>query len=145
MTDELPDDDAHRRPEGASDETVRAVGRLSEALERIERARGALYEFHQLIGGADAQLDQAVEDLRAAGHSEMADLVRRDLIGRNVIPGHWTFQIVEAFDDEYYDMARHIERNIRERLLDGRRHVYESELKESRRTHGHAHHEARPS
>ena len=34
-------------------ETVDAVGKASEALEYVERARGHLYAFHQLIGRAD--------------------------------------------------------------------------------------------
>ena len=39
---------------GAGDpETVDAVGKASEALEYVERARGHLYAFHQLIGRAD--------------------------------------------------------------------------------------------
>ena len=30
------------------DRTVEAVGKLTEALETVERARGHLYSFHQL-------------------------------------------------------------------------------------------------
>ena len=54
-------DREHTRPDGASDELVAACGTFSEAPERIERARGALYEFHQLVGGADAALDGVVD------------------------------------------------------------------------------------
>ncbi len=35
-------DDAHTRPTGTSDATVAALGKLSEALEVIEDARGQL-------------------------------------------------------------------------------------------------------
>src|SRR5436190_24214227 len=38
----------------ADSETVDAVGKATEALEYVERARGHLYAFHQLIGRADA-------------------------------------------------------------------------------------------
>ncbi len=143
-TDQIPQDDPHARPEGVSDDLVAAVGRVTEALETVDRARGALYEFHQLIGGADFKLDEAVQLLNQAGHPEMADLIAKDLIGRNVIDGRWTFQIVDDFDANYWELFRHVERNSRERLLDGRRHVYEAELKEDRRSHGRKHHEARP-
>jgi len=136
---------AHRRPDGVADDTVVAVGKLTEALEVVERARGALYDFHQLIGHADAMLDEAVVRLMAAGHPEMADLVVKDLIGRNVIEGRWTFQIVEDFDDTYWALFRHVERNVRNRLVDGSRHLLESERKEERRTHGRRHHESRPA
>ena len=69
---------------------------------------------------------------------------RRDLLGRNVIPGRWTFQIVEEFDDGYWEVFRGHERAVREALTGGRRHVHEAGMKERRRTHGHPGHEARP-
>lgn len=40
----------HRRPDGTDDATVAAVGKLSEALEKVEEARGHLYAFHRLCG-----------------------------------------------------------------------------------------------
>ncbi|MBU8859991.1 MULTISPECIES: hypothetical protein [unclassified Micromonospora] len=137
-------DRAHRRPEGVSDATVEALGRLSEALECVERARGHLYELHQLIGHADLMLDDAVEMLRAAGHPALAERIDRDLLGRNVIAGRWTFQIVEDFDDGYYALFRELDRQARDELVEGRRHLYEAEMKERRRSRGMPGHEARP-
>ncbi|MCE0765202.1 hypothetical protein LWC35_20190 [Pseudonocardia kujensis] len=137
-------DTAHSRPEGASDELVAAAGKFSEMLERIERARGALYEFHQLMGGADAMLDDVVEKLRECGQQEWAERIETELIGRNAIEGRWSFQIVEDFDDNYYSPLKDTERALRDDLMEGRRHVFEAEMKQSRRTHGHPHHTATP-
>jgi hypothetical protein len=139
-------DDAHRRPPGVSDKTVEALGKLSEALETAERARGRLYELHQLIGHADLMLDDAVALLREAGPeaAEIADRIESELVGRNVVPGRWTFQLVEEFDDGYYALFRELDRTARERLAGGRRHLYEAEMKERRRTHGRPGHEATP-
>ncbi|BAD58361.1 hypothetical protein [Nocardia farcinica] len=134
----------HRRPEGVDDQTVEAAGKLSEALETIERARGHLYSFHQLTGGADFLLDEAVALLRDAGHPELADRIATELVGRNVLPGRWTFQIVEEYDEGYYALFRELDRAVREQLLGGRTHVFEAELKEARRTHGRAGHSAGP-
>lgn len=134
----------HRRPGDADDATVEAVGALSEAFETTERARGHLYSFHQLTGHADLQLDKAVELLEDAGHHALARLVRDELIGRNVIEGRWTFQVVEEYDDDYFAKFTEIEREIRDRLMAGRRHVFEAEMKERRRTHGHPAHTATP-
>ncbi|MET7470978.1 hypothetical protein ACFYON_20535 [Micromonospora sp. NPDC005686] len=138
-------DRAHRRPEGVSDATVEALGKLSEALECVERARGHLYELHQLIGHADLMLDDAVEMFRSAGHPALAERVDRELLGRNVIAGRWTFQIVEDFDDGYYALFRELDRHARDELVEGRRHLYEAEMKERRRSRGVPGHEARPS
>ncbi|MEU1486615.1 hypothetical protein [Streptomyces sp. NPDC005752] len=137
-------DEEHVRPSGTGDTTVEALGALTEALEKVERARGQLYGFHQLTGGADLTLDRAVELLRMGGHAEQADLVEREILGRNVVPGRWTFQLVEAYDDTYYRPFVAVEKQVRQELVGGRRHVYEAEMKEARRTHGHPDHTQRP-
>ena len=69
--------------------------------------------------------------------------IERELIGRNVVPGHWTFQLVEEYDDGYYADFRRIEKDARDELVAGRRHLFEAELKEKRRTRGLPGHEAR--
>ena len=134
----------HRRPEGLDDATVEALGKLSEALEVVEDARGHLYGFHRLTGMADLALGEAVDLLRDAGHAELAEQVSSELVGRNVIEGRWTFQIVEEYDDGYYATFKRLEALARDDLAGGRRHLFEAEMKEDRRTHGRRHHEAVP-
>lgn len=136
---------AHQTPDGVDDATVDALGKLSEALETCERARGHLYSFHQLTGSADLALGDAVRQLREAGHAEMADQLDHDLIGRNVLPGRWTFQVVEEYDDLYWSVFRRLEAEARDRLADGRRHIYEARMKQAERTDGLAGHEATPA
>jgi hypothetical protein len=138
-------DDVHRRPEGASDELVEAVGKLSEAFEYVERARGHLFSFHQLMGHADLQMGEAADLLEDAGAAEAAERIREEVVGRNVLDGRWTFQVVEEFDDRYYDPVRAEVRAVEDEHMGGRPHVFESEMKERRRTHGKRGHESRPS
>ena len=135
---------SHERPPGVSDETVAAAGKTSEALEWLERARGRLFDFHQMIGRADLLFGEAADLLREAGHVELGDHVEREAVGRNVLDGRWTFQILEEFDDLFAGPVRDVERRVRDELLGGRRHVYESEMKEARRSRGTAGHEQRP-
>jgi hypothetical protein len=114
--------------------TVDAVGKASEALEYVERARGHLYAFHQLIGRADFLFEQSALGLAAAGrHAEAASLWR-NLVGRDVLEGRWTFQVVEGFDDDYYDAARAEVTKLELGLVDGHRHAHEEQLRERRRT-----------
>jgi hypothetical protein len=143
VTHERPDDE-HTRPDGVSDATVEALGKLSEAFEVVEDARGSLYRFHRLTGTADLALGEAVEQLRHAGHEELADRIERELLGRNILQDRWTFQIVEEYDDGYYALFQDLEREARDQLVGGRRHLFEAEMKEDRRTHGHPDHTARP-
>jgi hypothetical protein len=142
----MPDrpDAEHTRPEGVSDDAVAAAGKMSEALETLERARGHLYAFHQLLGETDLALDEVLELLRGLDAGALADDIQHDLLGRNVIAGRWTFQIVEQFDDDYWSVFREHERAVRDALVGGRRHLFEAEMKEQRRSHGHPAHTARP-
>lgn len=135
----------HTRPAGVDDATVEALGRLSKALDLCEESRGHLYAFHRRTGDTDRVLGEAIEMLREAGHTDLADRIETEQLGRNVIAGRWTFQIVEDYDDGYYRSFVDLERLAREQLVAGRRHVHEAELKEARRTHGRPGHEARPA
>ncbi|PPF44573.1 hypothetical protein C5B85_09590 [Pseudoclavibacter sp. AY1F1] len=135
----------HLPPEGADAATVAAVGKLTEALEMVEQARGLLYGFHRLTGAADLALGEAADALRDSGHAAIADRLDTELVGRNVVEGRWTFQIVEDYDDTYWGPFRSAERDVREELVAGRRHLAEASMKEDRRTHGARHHEARPA
>jgi hypothetical protein len=127
------------------DATVEALGKLSEALEVVEHARGLLYGFHRLTGTADLTLQQAVDLLRDAGHAELADDLDRELVGRNVIADRWTFQIVEDYDASYWSAFRALEARARTELAHGDRHVYEARMKQHERTGGHPFHQAGPA
>jgi hypothetical protein len=129
--------------EALDDRTVEAVGAVTEALETVEVARGHLYAFHQLTGSADSKLDRAVALLEDAGHRQLADRLSRELVGRNVLPGRWTFQVVEDYEDTYYTVFRDLEREVRQ-LTNGRPHVHEADMKRERRSVGEPGHEATP-
>ncbi len=133
------------RGEQVPDSTAEAVGKVGEALEYVERARGHLYSFHQLIGHADLLLGgEAVDSLREDGHADIADILATEMVGRNVINGRWTFQVVEEFDDTYWHPFRAHTERVRNELTDGERHLHEARMKEERRTHGHPDHSKEP-
>jgi hypothetical protein len=123
---------------------VEAVGKISEAFEFVERARGHLYSFHQLMGRADFLMEEGGDLLRNAGLDDDATVVAEEVVGRNVLDGRWTFQVVDEFDAIYYSFVQNVLRDLEARHLDGRRHVYESMLKEQRRSPGRPGHERRP-
>ena len=115
-------------------ETVDAVGTASEALEYVERARGHLYAFHQLIGRADALFEESARRLAAQGHDVDAASLWRNVVGRDVLEGRWTYQIVEGFDDDYYTAARTEVVRLEQCLVEGRRHAHEESMRHRRRT-----------
>jgi len=138
-----PADPAERGAD-LDDATRTALGKLSEAFEVVEHARGYLYGFHRLTGTADLTLGEAVDAFREAGLDAFADRLETELLGRNILEGRWTYQVVEEYDDGYYALFKELERSARDDLADGQRHVFEAQMKEDRRTHGARHHESRP-
>ena len=143
-TTDLPDPD-HQTPAGVDDPTIEALGKLSEALETCERARGHLYSFHQLTGSADIELGDAVTAApggrarRARGPAGVgADRPQRarrplDLPDRRGVRRHVLVTLPE------------LEKHARDELAEGRRHLYEARLKQDERTVGRSHHEATPA
>lgn len=119
----------HPRPAGADDATVQAVGKVSAAFEIIENARGFLYGFHRMSGMADLALQEALGALRDAGQGALADEIDEVLVGRDVVRDMWTFQLVEAYDQQYYRVFRAADEKVRALLSEDRPHVFEAEMK----------------
>lgn len=126
----------HRRPAGLADVEVAALGKLSEALEAVEHARGLLYGFHRLSGTADRTLQEAVRLFRDGGRAELADELEQILVGRDVIAGMWSFQLVESYDDGYWSVFRDVEAGARQQLGAAERHVYEAEMQHREQADG---------
>lgn len=118
-----------RRPDGTSDAVVEALGKLSEALEVVEHCRGLLYDFHRYSGTADLTLQDAVAKLRDAGLAELADQLDEVLVGRDLFEDMWSFQLVEAYDENYWRVFREMEAHARAVAGVPDRHVYEAEMK----------------
>jgi hypothetical protein len=113
----------------ATDPVAAAAARLGEALEYVERARGHLYEFHHLIGHADLMLDNVLTGLERAGWTDLAARVREELYGRDVLEGRWTYQVVDEFDDGYWQAWRTVTSEVRTAVPRGDRHTHEARMK----------------
>ena len=70
----------HQRPDGVSDETIEALGKLSAAMDHIEDARGHIYAFHRLMGSAERTMEEATELVRKAGHVDIADALDTEVL-----------------------------------------------------------------
>lgn len=121
-----------------------AIGKASEALEYVERARGHLYSFHQLMGRADLEFGNASDLLGNCGLIADAATLSQTIVGRNVLDGRWTYQVVDEFDDLYYGPVRDAVRQLERDHLGGERHVHERNMKRRRRSHGEPGHDMAP-
>ena len=98
----------------------------------------------QTGGHADLVFGEAAELLGAAGHDRARTRVDDEIVGRNILDGRWTFQVVDEFDDLYYQPVRTMVKELEEELIDGRRHVFEAEMKDERRSRRRPGQERRP-
>ena len=64
-------------------------------------------------------MEEATDLIRAAGHDDLADALDRDVLGGNPIPGMWSFQMVEAFDDGFYARAKGLHQRALDDLVEG--------------------------
>lgn len=110
--------------------TIEAVGKVTDALDTVEVARGHLYAFHRMTGTAGREMSEAADLLEKAGHAAEAQRLRDLFVGRDVIAGRWTFQVVEEYDGLFYGPFRQFEADVRD-LVGGHRHLHEAALKRS--------------
>jgi hypothetical protein len=75
----------------------------------------------------DNQLDEVVDAPRLGGHDQLAEELRQDLVGIDVLDGQWTFQAVEEFDDGLYARWRSWEQRVRRETVCGG-HVHEAQI-----------------
>ncbi|GAA0466289.1 hypothetical protein MUK72_01070 [Halococcus dombrowskii] len=111
--------------QGPDEDERAALHDLQLGIEHLHRGYGHLLAFHHAIGRGMNRFDDAREQLRASGHDEHADALRDDLLPAGVVDEQWTYELVEAFVDEFLDPVDEFEADVREELADGRRHVTE--------------------
>lgn len=126
------DDDAERRWTGEDPPAgVALLHETEHALEWLHRARGHLLAFHHAVGHAMDKLADAEEGLRAAGHDDLADRLRDEMLPAGVTgTGAWSYEVVEAFEDGPLADAEAFEADARHRLTGGERHVLERDQQE---------------
>ncbi|MFD8708283.1 hypothetical protein ACFV1W_37850 [Kitasatospora sp. NPDC059648] len=61
-------------------------------------------------------------------------MVERELLGRDVVPGMWTYQLIEAYDCTYSRVFAAVEERVRQDLAAGRRHLAEAEMQRAARS-----------
>ena len=125
--------DDQRTGEGRSD-PVPDLGEVEcEALHEVElgvewlhRAHGSLVEFHHKTGHAMDHFAEAERQLRACGHTDLADALRDEYLPRGVIDDdRWSYDVLESYQEGFLTDLTAFEAHAREAVSDGERHVTE--------------------
>ncbi|WP_129112629.1 hypothetical protein [Halegenticoccus tardaugens] len=108
-----------------TEEERRALHDFQVGIEYVYRSYGALLDFHHHLGHAMDRLHDAEEDLRAAGHEELADELRDEHLPAGAVEDMWSYEIVESFREGFLREITDFEAGVRDDLADGRSHVTE--------------------
>jgi hypothetical protein len=114
------------QPPALTTEEQTAIHEVEVGLEWMLRAQGHLLAFHHAIGHGMDHLDVAERELRDAGHTALADRIRDDLLPRGVTADdRWSYSVVEEFQESFLTPLTEFERETRDVVTDGERHVAE--------------------
>jgi hypothetical protein len=102
-----------------------ALHLLGLGLEHADRGFGSLVTAHHQFGRAMDRFDAAREQLRAAGHDELAAHLRDAILPAGAVGDRWTYELVDDCRDGFLAEIVAAEAAIREALADGKRHVAE--------------------
>lgn len=103
-----------------------AIHEVEVGVEWLLRAYGHLLAFHHAVGHGMDHLDEAQGKLWAAGHENLADRIRDDILPRGVTADdRWTYSVVEEFQEAFLDPVTSFEDDARMAVTGGRRHVAE--------------------
>ena len=103
-----------------------ALHRVELGVEWLHRAHGDLVEFHHKTGHAMDHLADAEAQLRACGHTDLADALRDEYLPRGVIDeGRWSYDVLESYQDGFLSALTDFEERARGEIADGQRHVTE--------------------
>lgn len=110
----------------------RALEQACLGSEHLYAAFGHLIEWHHQVGHGMAQFENVMVALRAAGHDDLADRLRDELLPAGVVDDKWSYEVVDAFREAFLDEIARFEADLRDEL-DAPRHVHERELKDEAR------------
>lgn len=103
-----------------------ALHEVELGLEWLQRAQGHLIEFHHATGHGMDHLDRAESMLRESGHVALADDLETTVLPHGVVDGdRWSYDVLESFQDTIHTEIRRFEKQVRQELADGTRHVRE--------------------
>ncbi len=121
-----PDDAGDEPTSDLSEAECEALHSIELGVEWLHRAHGNLVEFHHKTGHAMDHFATAEEQLRACGHTALADALRDEYLPRGVIDeDRWSYDVLEGYQAGFLADLTAFEEQARDVVADGRRHVAE--------------------
>lgn len=118
-----------------SPEVREAMDAVEVAAEWVERAFGSMLDAHHQMGRAHLLLLEAADAMEAVGRADHAERIRQ-VAASDVMPGRWTYRMVDEFRAMLLEPVRAMEEGVRSDVTGGIRHVYEMDLRRRTIEHG---------
>jgi len=120
------DDSTERTTDDLTEAEREALHTVELSVEWLHRAHGHLVEFHHKTGHAMDHLADAEEQLREAGHADLADVLRDQHLPQGVIDeDRWSYDVLESYQEGFLNDLVAFEEQARGEIADGNRHVTE--------------------
>ena len=120
--------------EPIDDPTQRGLHKMQLARENLDGAYGYLIQAHHETGGAMEQWAEAADLIEAGGHEDLAAEMRSHL-GDGVIGDAWTYELEEAYRDDFLGPIHETESDVREDLANGVNHITERQSQVDAQSH----------
>ncbi|WP_276259332.1 hypothetical protein [Haloglomus litoreum] len=111
--------------DGLTEPERAALHDLELGLEHVRRGYGALVTFHHQIGRGMDRFDDARARLREAGHDDLADRLRDEVLPAGAVGDRWSYELVADFRREFLADVTAMEADAREALAEGGHHLTE--------------------
>lgn len=120
---------------GLTAEVREAMDAVEVACEWVERAFGSLLDAHHRTGRAQILLLEAADAMESLGRADHAARIR-EVAARDVLPGRWTYRMVDEYRSLLIEPVRAMEEDVRADMTGGLRHVHEIDLRRRTGEHG---------
>jgi hypothetical protein len=110
---------------GLTEAELAALHDLELGLEHVRRGYGALLTFHHQIGRGMDRFDDARARLREAGHDDLADRLRDEVLPAGAVGDRWSYELVADFRRAFLADVTAVEADAREALAGGDHHLTE--------------------
>lgn len=114
-----------------TDEEKEALHQLQLGKENIRKAYGKLLGFHHDIGSGMNHFQKAADILEDADREESE--VIADIVPEDAVDECWTWEIVDKFEDGLLRDVLNADSSVREKMVDGERHINEYEMETRRK------------
>lgn len=116
-----------------TEKEIEALHQLQLGKEHIRKAYGQLLGCHHEVGRGMNKIKKATEILEDCEREDLSEEVG-SIVPANATSDRWTWEIVDDFEDNLLEDVLKTDKEVREELADGQRHINEEQMENMRKS-----------